>query len=472
LLRSARVLLSITLGLTATAGAFSIPAAAAAGSVSRAPFVNWPAYLHGPAHSSDNPAATAISPATVAGMTRAWTWKPASPNMPGQPSGLLASPAVFNGRIYIGADTGVFYALDEATGHVIWNRFLGFVPTLTCGALGIVATATVARDPVTNVLTVYVAGGDGYLYALAAATGRVVWRSVIAIPSATINDYYDWSSPTVAGGRIYVGVSSNCDSPLVAGGLKEYDQATGSLLAFYRTNPGHSAAPSIWSSAAVNKASGTVFVTTGNGPGGDSISVVRLNADGLARQDAWQVPASQHGSDSDFGGSPTLFSAVLAGVSTRMVGACNKNGTYYAWRQANLHAGPVWQQAVGTPYTSGAQCDAAAVWDGSHLFVAANKTTINEQTYPGSIRMVDPATGAYLWERGLTGPPIGSPTLDGAGVLAVTEYSKTGQLVLINAATGAVLTTISTGPDFGQPVFADNMMLVPTRDHGLWAYKG
>jgi hypothetical protein len=85
--------------------------------------------------------------------------------------------------------------------------------------------------------------------------------------------------------------------------------------------------------------------------------------------------------------------------------------------------------------------------------------------------MVDPSTGAYLWERGLTGPPIGTPTLDGAGVLAVTEYGKSGQLVLINAATGSVLRTISTGPDFGQPVFADNMMLVPTRNHGLWAYK-
>ncbi len=106
-----------------------------------------------------------------------------------------------------------------------------------------------------------------------------------------------------------------------------------------------------------------------------------------------------------------------------------------------------------------------------HLFVAGNRTTINGITYPGSIRMVNPATGDYLWQRGLTGPPTGSPTLDGAGVLAVTEYSKTGQLVLLNAATGAVLRTVPVGPDFGQPVFADSMLLVPTQNHGLWAYK-
>ena len=421
--RYTRPVIALTLGIGAIAAAASVPAAGAA-----APkvFVNWPAYLHGDAHSSDSGGATAITLASVAHLKRAWTWKPAPPTMAGQPSGLLASPTVVNGRIYIGASTGVFNALDEATGRVLWHRFLGFVPTLSCGKLGIVATATVAKDPVTHVLTVYVAGGDGYLYALNAATGKVAWRSVIAIPSTTVSDYYDWSSPTVAGQRVYVGVSSNCDKPLVASGLKEYDRATGSLVAFYQTYPGHSVTPSIWSSAAVSNAAGTVFVTTGNGPGGDSEAVVRLNAADLARQDAWQVPAGQHGSDSDFGGSPTLFSAVLGGKPVAMVGACNKNGTYYAWRQGNLHAGPVWQRSVGAPYTSGPQCDAAAVWNGKHLFVAANKTSITGTTFAGSIRMVNPATGAYLWQRGLSGAPIGTPTLDGAGVLAVTEYVKAG----------------------------------------------
>ncbi len=465
--RHMRLIVAVALGAGAVAAAASIPVADA---VARRAFVNWPAYLHGNAHSSDSGGAKAITPASVAGLKRAWTWKPAGPTMAGQPSGLLASPTVVNGRIYIGANTGAFYALDEATGHVIWHRFLGFVPTLTCGKLGIVATATVAKDPVTNALAVYVAGGDGYLYALNAATGTVAWRSVIAIPSTTVSDYYDWSSPTVAGQHVYVGVSSNCDKPLVASGLKEYDRATGTQVAFYQTYPGHSVTPSIWSSAAVSTAAGTVFVTTGNGPGGDSESVVRLAADGLARQDAWAVPASQRVSDADFGGSPTLFSAVLGGTRVAMVGACNKNGMYYAWRQANLHAGPVWQRTVGAPYTGGPQCDAAAVWNGKHLFVAGNKTTINGTTFAGSIRMVNPATGDYLWQRGLSGAPIGTPTLDGAGVLAVTEYVKAGQLVIINAATGSVLRTIATGPDFGQPVFADALMLVPTQNNGLRAY--
>src|SRR6266487_68372 len=152
-------------------------------------FANWPAYLLGPTHSSANSAAAAITPAKVATLTRVWRFAPAGPTMTGQPgTSLFASPTVFNGRVYIGANTGVFYALDEATGHVVWHRFMGFVTKKTCSARGFISTATVAPDPASGALTVYVAAADGYLYALNAADGALRWRSVVAIPSTTVND--------------------------------------------------------------------------------------------------------------------------------------------------------------------------------------------------------------------------------------------------------------------------------------------
>jgi len=181
-------------------------------------------------------------------------------------------------------------------------------------------------------------------------------------------------------------------------------------------------------------------------------------------------PNSEHGSDSDFGGSPTFFSATLAGVYTPLVGACNKNGVYYALRRGNLAAGPVWRFKAGGPPSVGGQCDAAAVWDGSNLFVAGNSTVIGGVTYGGSVRMLNPATGSPRWQRGLSGPVIGSPTLSGGGVLAVPTYSSAG-LYLVSAANGSILRHIATGPEFGQPVFADNTMLVPTKNNGLWAYR-
>lgn len=436
-------------------------------------YLNWRAYLFGPTHHSTNSAAVAITPATVPGLTRVWRWMPAGPTMTGQPGPLLyASPTVVNGRVYIGAYTGVFYALDEATGHVIWRRFLGFVKKTTCGAMGFVSTATVAPDPVSGTLTVYVAAADGYLYALNAATGAIKWRSVVGLPSATVNDYFNWSSPTVVNGRIYLGVSSECDTPLVMGGLKEYRQTTGALLAFYKTNPTGSTGPSIWSSAAASPSATTVFVTTGNGPSGsDAISVVRLDATTLAKLDSWQVPSSELGFDSDFGGSPTLFSATIGGSTVRLVGACNKNGVYYTLRRGNLAAGPVWRFKAGVQQTAGGQCDAAAVWDGRNLFVAGNQTVIGGVAYAGSVRSLDPATGSPRWQRGLPGAVIGSPTLDGGGVLAAQTWTGNSGLFLISAATGSILKNIATGPEFGQAVFADNMLLIPTKNSGLWAYR-
>jgi polyvinyl alcohol dehydrogenase (cytochrome) len=177
----------------------------------------------------------------------------------------------------------------------------------------------------------------------------------------------------VADGHVYVGVSSQCDIPLIAGGLKEYEQATGAQLAFYQTNPAGKTGPSIWSSPAADPTGHFVYVTTGNGITGDSASIVQLDAGTLAKLASWQVPLSQQVTDSDFGGSPTLFTATIGGTPTSMVGACNKNGTCYALQAGNLAAGPVWQMQVGAGASGGPQCDAAAIWDGTHLFIGGTR---------------------------------------------------------------------------------------------------
>lgn len=159
------------------------------GWVSAQTFINWEAYLHDPTHSSFNNQATAITPANAAALVPAWTWTAGS--------SLFASPTVYNGRIYIGAKNGVFYALDEATGAVVWQRFLGIAPKLTCPGtpFGLVGTATVAVDPSTQVPTVYVYSPDGNLYALNAGDGVILWSSNVYTPSSTVNDYFAWSSP-------------------------------------------------------------------------------------------------------------------------------------------------------------------------------------------------------------------------------------------------------------------------------------
>jgi outer membrane protein assembly factor BamB len=182
----------------------------------------------------------------------------------------LDSPTVADGAVFIGTDGGYIYKLNLANGRKLHQTYLGFQPTKTCGKFGTVDTATVATDPGDHQPTLYVAGANGYLYALDAVNLKVKWKPVIAIPSATVSNYFDWSSPTVTHGKIYIGVSSNCDQPLIRGEVIGFDAATGKQFAhFYTVPPGH-VGGSIWSSVAVAP-DGDVFATTGNGPAGDQL---------------------------------------------------------------------------------------------------------------------------------------------------------------------------------------------------------
>ncbi len=361
----------------------SVPAAVARPAIAAATgaAVDWPQYLHGPQHSSVS-LATAFTPANAASASQVWHWQP--PAITGEPSPRLdASPTVAAGRVYIGAESGRFYALNEATGTVVWSRQLDTEPKGTCPARGITATAAVVPDPVTGTSTVYVSGAR-YLYALDGATGALVWQTEIGPASTSDPDaYYNWSSPTVVGGHIYVGLSSGCDDPLIRGGLVEVDQHTGGVLHTWHTVPGGSVGGSIWSSAAATSSGSDVWVSTGNEcdptinscPSGNqighSLSIVHLSSS-LAFLGAWQAQGTAgHGHDWDFGSSPTLFGA---GSPPPDVGACNKNGRYYALAASALGGAPLWADTIGAPAHSDDSCLASSVWDGPAPCTSAGTT--------------------------------------------------------------------------------------------------
>src|SRR5207249_225885 len=110
---------------------------------------------------------------------------------------------------------------------------------------------------------------------------------------------------------------------------------------------------------------------------------------------------------------PTLFTGTIGGTPSSLVGACNKNGRFYALRANDLAAGPVWIRRVG-----GSMCFPAAVYDGSHLFVSGDTTTIAGTSYRGSVRELNPSNGRPAWETGLNGHIVGTPALNGSNVLA------------------------------------------------------
>jgi hypothetical protein len=183
------------------------------------------------------------------------------------------------------------------------------------------------------------------------------------------------------------------------------------------------------------------------------------------------VPQSQQVPDSGFGGSPTIFTGYPAGMATTMVGACNKNGYYYAFRADDLHAGPVWRHRMGDAAggpgpAGGGECDSAAIWNGHDLIVGGGSpVVINGTSYLGSVQELNPTTGASMWRTGLPGYAIGTPSEDGGGVVAAPVYypgSSAGGVYLLSSRTGAVLTYLSARPsgDFAQPVFDGADLLV------------
>jgi outer membrane protein assembly factor BamB len=96
---------------------------------------------------------------------------------------LAASPAVAEGRVYIGCMDDWFYCLDASTGERLWRYFIGENNHLSSPA--------VAEG------RVYVGSSDAQLYCFDASNGTLLW-------TFTTGSYIE-SSPAVVAGRVYVG---------------------------------------------------------------------------------------------------------------------------------------------------------------------------------------------------------------------------------------------------------------------------
>ncbi len=95
---------------------------------------------------------------------------------------IYGTPVIGDGRVYVGGFDGTFYALDLATGEVLWERKT---------AAAIIGGAALADG------TVYVGSSDKKLYAFDAASGAPRWH-----PFETQGDI--WSTPVVEQGTVYV----------------------------------------------------------------------------------------------------------------------------------------------------------------------------------------------------------------------------------------------------------------------------
>jgi polyvinyl alcohol dehydrogenase (cytochrome) len=217
------------------------------------------------------------------------------------------------------------------------------------------------------------------------------------------------------------------------------DAATGQILNTFNVVPDGCTGGSVWGSPTIDEQTGMLYVGTGS-PGQCAtketmaLSLLELNASNLSYVASWKVPRLK--GDFDFGSTPTLFQATINGTQRQMVGLLNKDGTYYALDRNNIAAGTLWQDALAVKQRQGGGDNiASSAWDGTALYVAANKTTINGTPCAGSLSAINPADGTFLWQDCLSDHILGSlMAVPGLVVVGVGDH-----LYAVSTADGSIL---------------------------------
>jgi polyvinyl alcohol dehydrogenase (cytochrome) len=394
-----------------------LPASAAA---------DWPVYGHDLANSRD---AGSDGPtlAQIPTLEQAWSFT-------SQNGDFTGTPVIAAGVLVAGDYSGTVYALDAVTGKVRWSKALG--EPITASA----AIDTAAPGGATVFVPLAHSGGPR-LAALSLADGHVRWNTLLTDqPKSSA-----YGSPTYWKGRVYMGTSGpNGDDSNARGTVVALDEATGAVRWRTFTVPaGHDGGP-VWSTPAIDTATGRLYVGTGNayhGAAADTTdAILALDAASGAIVGHFQaVPDDAFaadnplGPDADFGASPNLLTGPTGAA---LVGEGGKDGVYYALDRATMKM--VWKRSVGTAAPTGGFVG-STVFDGTRIYgvdVATGKVAALGRD------------GAVAWSSLDSGAPQFSPLAAANGVLYTMTPS--GTLTMRNSATGAVLNRVPLGgPSFG-----------------------
>ena len=211
--------------------------------------------------------------------------------------GVVAEPIVVDGVIYVSAPQSRVYAVDAASGKLIWK----FDPhvRLNMAINGSYSARTNAGVAVWDG-RVYVGTGDCRLIALDAAAGKQLWEATVCDPTQTGIT----GAPHIAKGKILMGYNGSDDG--VRGALIAYDAQTGKEAWRFWTAPGDPAKPfeskalemaaktwsgkdswriggaDVWNAITYDEATGLViFGTAGAGVDYGELSSIKVSGDKL-----------------------------------------------------------------------------------------------------------------------------------------------------------------------------------------------
>jgi quinohemoprotein ethanol dehydrogenase len=143
--------------------------------------------------------------------------------------GIVAEPIVVDGVVYVSAPLSVVYAVDAASGKLLWK----FDPKIRLN-LAINGSYSARTNGGVAVWSgrVYVGTGDCRLIAIDAASGKQLWDTAVCDATQTGIT----GAPHVAKGKILIGYNGSDDG--VRGSLVAYDADTGKEAWRFWTVPG------------------------------------------------------------------------------------------------------------------------------------------------------------------------------------------------------------------------------------------
>lgn len=255
------------------------------------------------------------------------------------------NPLAYKGVLYVSTGRNRVYALDGATGEIIWK----YVPAFPSGYKPLLSAN---RGVALGDGKVFMGQMDGWVVTLDQRNGDVIWRHKIGrwqegcfVTSAVL--YYE--------DKVLVGLSGGdwgCQSFMAA-----LDANTGSEIWRWSVVPGPGdlgwntwsgtdgihGGGAIWIYSSVDPALGLLYIVTGNpipyngrGPGDNLFtdSIVALNIDDGSY--AWHFQTVHHDNwDYDVTNPPILFEAMYGGVLRKGVGVASKTGWIYLLDRAS-----------------------------------------------------------------------------------------------------------------------------------------
>jgi len=336
---------------------------------------------------------------------------------------------------------GHVFALDAANGKLVWSRDVGAPVNGSAAIAGGRVFVPVATE------------GRPHVMAFDLADGGLLWDAVVDTQKGS--DVY--GSPVVSGGSVFIGVtayfSENRDPDVaVRGSVVALDARTGARRWKTFTVPSNRDGATVWSTPAVDTATGRLFVGTGNAYHSPSYkttdSVVAFDAHDGRMLDLYQATPDDvwnrttniaSGPDADFGASPQL---ITSPSGRKLVGEGQKSGTYWALDRATLD--PVWHTNTGPGSQAGGIVGGTA-YDGKRIFGPDT---------PGGKLFALNRDGTTSWTSADGDALHFAPVTAANGVLYTQTF--TAMLTVRKADTGAVIDRISLdSPAFGGVSIAD-----------------